>query len=166
MTLKRINKDVVSLTQTAHARQHGVFFRWQSAQGHLPRRVFVKIIGEGATGEIARKSHFGDAPNGGALVGRQSLKSSEHVIGNHSVDRQKRVLLGASALLISVATGDAGVAFIEPYGAACVRHAYFQFQCFAVRLQDRAAHQKIRELSLIRYHSDRAPTPLLGQNIG
>ena len=75
-------------------------------------------------------------------------------------------MLGASALFVSVATGDAGIAFIEPHGAARVRHAYFEFQRLTVRLQDRAAHQKIRELPLVRHHPDGAPTPLLGQYIG
>ena len=87
VALERINKDVVPLAQTAHARQHGVFFRWQPAQGHLPRGIFVKIIREGATGEIARKSHFSDSPNGGAFFGRQSLKCGQHVIGDHPIDR-------------------------------------------------------------------------------
>ena len=132
MALQGIHKDIVSLPQASDAVQHGVVLSGQSAQGNLPRVVLFQIIGKGAAGEISRKAHLGDATNGDAIGGGHLIKYRQHVVGNHAIHREKRILLDPRALLVSISAGETLIALVQPQRAAGIADQNFQFQRLAI----------------------------------
>ena len=132
MALKGVDKDIVALSQTAHAVQHGIILCRQSPQAYLAFVIFVEVIGEGAVGKIPGETHLGHLADSHAVFGGESVKNGQHVVGDHAVHREERILLDPRALLICVAAGHALVALIEPQRAPRIAHQNFQFQRFAI----------------------------------
>ena len=124
--------------------------------------ILLQVVRESAVGEVPGKAHFCHLSNLGALRCGHSTKLLQHVVGDHAVYGEKGVLFDPRALFVGIATGHAGVALVEPHDAAGVAHHNLQFKRLPVRAQDVALYQQIRELPIIRDHSDGAPTPLLG----
>ena len=132
MALQRIHEHIVSLTQAADPSQHGVILSRQSTQADLTGLILIEIISKRAVREVPRKAHLGHTPNGDPILGRDALKDLKHVVGNHAINSEKRVLLHPGALLIGVATRYTLIALVEPQLAPRIADENFQLQRFPV----------------------------------